>query len=571
MARTASDRIWAAYRALGAECVFGLPGSQTIDAFQSLKVSGLRTIVPTHEMAAAFMAVGYARACGKPAILTTIPGPGFTYALTGVAEAWLDSVPLVYVVPAARQRPGGEFALQSIDQHTMSGPIVKEIFRTGDASTAAVTAAAAWSRACEGEPGPVIFEMPEEVFSAECGNCEIPSSPPVAAGPPADGLARVGELIDDARRVLLFLGAGAIGAADTVSALAQSTGAAVATTTSARGTIPEDDPRVVIRDPGMQDTSVLNALADRADLVIAIGVKFSHNGAAGFNLRIPQSKLVTINSAGESRNYPACHHVTGDADAVVRALVGRLRPRRPDFAGWDSGELAALRASALQYERAGRVEPHLEGTSTPVSALVTSLRVSLPDDALVVTDSGLHQMSVRRYFTVRSPRGLIVPTNFQSMGFALPAAIGAAVAAPDRRVVAIVGDGGMIMSGLELLTAVRERIRLTVIVFNDGKYSLIRNAQLADHGSSHGTDLLDPDFEALAAATGADYCCVGEGGLEEALGAEVRGQSTVRLVEIPLVESPGLRSVRVRGKLRSLGRRFLSPRQRRWISRLRGR
>jgi acetolactate synthase I/II/III large subunit len=355
-----------------------------------------------------------------------------------------------------------------------------------------------------------------------------------------------------------------------VRALAQATDAAIVTTTTARGVISEDDASVVIRDPGMQDTSILNALAERADLIVAIGVKFSHNGAAGFNLRLPKSKLVTVNAASASMNYAAREHLRSDAGAAVRALVERLRPRPAGYSGWDSGELAAWRAAALQFDRAARIEPLLDGTSAPVSALIRALRAALPDDAILVTDSGLHQMSVRRYYAVRSPRGLIVPTNFQSMGFALPAAIGAAIAAPARRVVALIGDGGMIMSGLELLTAVREGIRLTVIVFNDGKYSLIRNAQLADHGGSHGTDLMDPDFEALAAATGADYRCVGPGGLEEALDGE-SGESTVRLVEVPLVESPGLRRVRARGKLRSFARRLLSSRQRRWLSRLRGR
>ncbi len=571
MARTTSDRLWAAYRVMGAECVFGLPGSQTIDAFQALKGSGLRTVVPTHEMAAAFMATGYARVSGKPGILTTIPGPGFTYALTGIAEAWLDSVPLVYVVPAARERAGGEFALQSIDQRAMAGPIVKAQFHAEGAATAAATAIAAYRRATEGEPGPVVFEMPEEAFSAECSGGAEPPPPAPAAEPPAELLDRAAECIDDARRVLLYLGAGALHAAGEVQELARATDAAIVTTTTARGIVPEGDARVVIRDPGMQDTAVLNALAARADLVIAIGVKFSHNGAAGFNLRLPASKLVTINAAEASKNYPARRHLAGDAAAAVRGLVARLRPRPAGYSGWNDAELAAWRAAALQFERAARIEPQLEGTATPVSVLVRSLRAALPDDAIVVTDSGLHQMSVRRYYEVRAPHGLVVPTNFQSMGFALPAAIGAAIAAPGRRVVAVVGDGGMIMSGLEMLTAVRERIRLTVVVFNDGRYSLIRNAQLADHGSSHGTDLMDPDFEALAAATGADYRCVEAGGLEEALAGDGRGDSTVRLVEVPLAEAPGLRRIKARGKLRSLARRLLSNRQRRWLARLRGR
>jgi len=563
--------MWSVFRHLGADCVFGLPGSQTIDAFQALKGSGLRTIVATHEMAAAFMAGGYARASGRPGILTTIPGPGFTFALTGLAESWLDSVPVVHVVPCARELPGREYALQAIDQRAMAGPIVKRIFRATGASEIASGAADSYRLSTAGEPGPVMLEMPEELLSAEIGsNAAIPPEPRLVEPDPVQ-LDEVARTISGAPRVLLYLGAGALGDPAAARKLAELTNAAVVTTTTARGILSEDDPRVVIRDPGIQGQPALNALVERADLVVAIGCKFSHNGAAGFGLRLPREKLVTINAAGPSRNYPANLEATLDGARALRGLAVRLQPGRTTQVGWDTAELATWRESALIFERAAQFEPQLEGGGSPVSAVVRDLRAALPADAILVTDSGLHEMSVRRYFTVRSPRGLIVPTNFQSMGYALPTAIGAAVAAPDRRVVAVVGDGGMIMSGLELLTAAREGIPLTVVVFNDGAYSLIRNSQLASHGASHGTDLISPDFEALAAATGAGYRRVGSGGLAEALAAPEPPGSSVRLIEVPLAESPGLRRVRFKGKVRATSRRLLPGNARAILARLLGR
>jgi acetolactate synthase-1/2/3 large subunit len=561
VAHTVSERLWATLQDLGAGVVFGLPGSQTIDAFEALRRSGLRTIVPTHEMAAAFMANGYARACGRPGILTTIPGPGFTYAITGLAEAWLDSVPVVYVVPAARERPGGEYALQSIDQRAIVQPVVKRIYRVNEAGAIASTAVEAYRHAMAGEPGPVMLEMPEELFSAECARgVGIPPAPhSVAPGPLVDEIAG---LIERAPRVLLYLGAGALDGAEVARELALATRAAVATTTTARGVVREDDARVIVSDPGLQHVEVLNALAESADLIVAIGCKFSHNGAAGFRLELPQGKLVTINAAGPSRNYPARWHLTCDATTAVEQLVARVSARPASIPGWDPAELASWREAALQFAHAARVEPRLEGTATPIRSVVGALRAALPDDAIVVTDSGLHQMSVRRYYDVRSPRGLIVPTNFQSMGFALPAAIGAAIAAPERRVVAVVGDGGMLMSGLELLTAVREKVRLSVVVFNDGAYSLIRNAQLADHGASHGTELLSPDFEALAAATGAEFLRVGAGDIAQSLEDARRGDATVRLIEVPLEDARGLLRVRLKGRIRAFKRRLLGRRRR---------
>ncbi len=567
MTSTAGEQLWATLRALGADCVFGLPGSQTIDAFQALKRSGLRTVVPTHEMAAAFMANGYARASGRPGVVTTIPGPGFTYALTGLAEAWLDSVPLLHVVPAARDIPDREYALQAIDQRAMAGPIVKRIVRVSHPEAIGASAIEAYRLAAAGEPGPVMLEIAESDFAME-----IAGAVDLSATAPADGVAsplvsEIATLIDAAPRVLLYLGAGALEAADAVRTLADTTRAAIVTTTTARGVVNEDDPRVIVRDPGMQAIAALNALTERADLVVAIGCKFSHNGAAGFRLRLPESKLVTINTAGPSKNYPARVHVTADAGRTLAALLPGLSTRAPSKGGWDDGELAGWRKTALQFEQDAYVEPCQEGTGTPSSSIVRELREALADDAIVVTDSGYHQMSVRRHYTVRSPRGLIAPTNFQSMGYALPAAMGAALAAPERRVVAVVGDGGMLMSGLELNTAVREGIRLTVIVFNDGAYSLIRNPQLAGYGESHGTELMSLDFEALAAATGADYRLVGAEGLAAATAIDERAGSTVCLTEIRLMDSPGLKRVRTRGRMRAVARRLVSPKRRALLSR----
>jgi acetolactate synthase-1/2/3 large subunit len=567
VACTAAELLWAALRAEGAEFVFGLPGSQTIEAFQPLKRSGLRTIVPTHEMAAAFMANGYARVSGRPGIVTTIPGPGFTYALTGLAEAFLDSVPMLHVVPAARVIDGREFALQSIDQRSMADPVVKSLLQAASPCAIAAASVEAYRLAAAGEPGPVMVEASEEDFGKEVTDSSPIPAPGVPPAAPDALVADIAAAVSRAPRILLYLGAGAMGAAREVRALADATGAAIATTTSGRGVLSEDEARVVVRDPGMQDHASLAALVERADLVVAVGCKFSHNGAAGFRLRMSREKLITINTAGPSRNYPASLHATSDASRTVAAILARLQPRRAD-GGWDVAELAAWRESALRFEADARLEPRHELTGAPSSAIVRELRAALPDDAIVVTDSGYHQMSVRRHYAVRCPHGLLVPTNFQSMGYALPAAIGAALAAPLRQVVAVVGDGGMLMSGLELITAVRERVRLTVVVFNDGAYRLIRNPQLAAYGESHGTDIEGPDLEALAAATGAEYRLAGADGIEAALAAPGRDESSVRLLEVPLVDPAGIKAVRRRGKLRAAAHRLLPAKSRSLLRRL---
>jgi acetolactate synthase-1/2/3 large subunit len=569
MAGTTSDLLWRTLRDLGADCVFGIPGSQTSGLFEALSRSGLRTIVPTHELAGSFMANGYARASGRPGVLSTIPGPGFTYALTGLAEARLDSAPLILVVPAALESAEREHLLQAIDQRAIAAPLVKRIVRLTDANSAAAAVAEAYHAATEGEPGPVLLEIGPGVLKAESSPGSL-APPPVLEPSPAD-VDRLVARLNGARRVLLYVGAGALDAAETVRAFVDRLGAAVATTTTGRGVVPEDHPAVVVRDPGLGCQHALNRLVRRADLVLALGSKFSHNGAAGFGLSIDPATLVTVNAAGPSQNYPASLHITGDVRRVLAAALPRLARHDP-AGGWDRVELDRLRREREGSTTQDLPEPRLGGSGIPVGEAIRELAASLPSDAIVVTDSGLHQMCVRRHFPVRAPRGLIVPTDFQSMGFALPAAIGAALAAPSRRVVAVLGDGGLMMSALELATAVRERIDLTVILFNDAAYGLIRQVQLADFGAPYGTDLVNPDFEALAGALGVEYRSSVPGGLAAALDRPRSSRhTTVRLIEVPLRDAPAMRRIRFAGTARRMARAILPTSRRRrlksWLGR----
>jgi acetolactate synthase-1/2/3 large subunit len=192
------------------------------------------------------------------------------------------------------------------------------------------------------------------------------------------------------------------------------------------------------------------------------------------------------------------------------------------------------------------------------AAFFAALRRALPRDAIVVTDSGLHQSLVRRHFEVLSPRGLLLPSDFQSMGFGLPAAIGAKLAAPGRPVVAILGDGGFAMSGLELLTAVRERVPIVLIVFNDGQLNRIRLQQLAQFGRSEACEVLNPDFAVLAEALGIRYAPC-DAGIEDVLRRSVRRRGPT-LVEVRVGDSPRIHAMRAKGLARAAVQELLGPR-----------
>jgi acetolactate synthase-1/2/3 large subunit len=250
-------------------------------------------------------------------------------------------------------------------------------------------------------------------------------------------------------------------------------------------------------------------------------------------------------------NYPASLAVLGDVAAFLQAALVRLGDEGMGDEGWPEGELAGWRARfRAAKEEVSRDLPRWAGNAGQgLGPFFRELRRLLPRDSIVVTDTGLHQVATRRFLEVLAPRGLILPSDFQSMGFGLPAAIGAALGNPRRRVVAVLGDGGMAMVGLELATAVREGLSLTVIVFNDGHLGQIRLKQIADFGRIHGTRLAGLDLRSLAAATGASYAVMGAG--DPALLAEVMGNPGVTLVDVLLTDAPGVAALQRRALLRT--------------------
>jgi acetolactate synthase-1/2/3 large subunit len=223
-------------------------------------------------------------------------------------------------------------------------------------------------------------------------------------------------------------------------------------------------------------------------------------------------------------------------------------------AGWRPDDLERWRQTlAAARTAAARTEPRLSGAADPSPAgFLAALRRALPPDGVLVTDSGLHQQLARRHFQVLRPRTLLVPADFQSMGFGLPAAIGASLAEPERPVVALVGDGGVAISGLELLTAVREGVGLTVVVFNDGRLNLIRLQQLLRFGREHGVTHRAPDLEALARAVGARYLRL-EGEPDRALSDSI-GSGELWLLEVVVEDTVWLRRLGALGSVRRLVR-----------------
>jgi acetolactate synthase-1/2/3 large subunit len=481
-------------------------------------------------------------------VLVAIQGPGFTWALTALAEARHDSAPLLLLTGVPEE--GRWFALQALDQEMMAGPVAKAVVRPRSIESVAESLARAYGLAGSGEPGPVVYELPE--FRGE--RSLPPDHLPPPPEPSSPDLAELAGLIQQARRPVVYAGQGcAAGAAD-LCRLVETLNAPVATTLSGRGVVPEDHPLALGIDlgPGVE---ALNRLFAGADLILALGCKLSHNGSAGFRLALPADRLVHIDASAEvlGANYPA--RLTLEAD--LPSLLRRLVPSLSGSGQWTGEEIDACRRAARLPDP---VEPAIRGVEPPTpEGFFGALRRALPRDAILTLDSGQHQMLARRYYRVFAPRGLLAPSDFQSMGFGLPAAIGAALAAPDRPVVSLVGDGGFAMSGMELLTAAREGLPIVTVVFNDGRLGLIRQQQIREFGHAHGTAVQPMDFEAFAAAAGVDYRLLDGPDPAGLLGAAVAARRPA-LIEVLLGDSTAMRRRQAAGMGRAAVRRALGPR-----------
>lgn len=523
----------AALQEVGVRCVFGIPGTQNVELFEGFRRSGLRTVLSSHELAAGFMANGYFRASGRVAALATISGPGFTYALTALAEASHDSVPLLHLVVKPATEPGRRFQLQAIDQRAIAAPLVKGVVSLDASADATRVIRAAYSLATSGEPGPVLIELDLARLTRDSGGNQAADATPGSRDRPDIGSLR--ELFREARRPVLYLGQGAVTSMPRIGTLVDRLRIPVATTPAARGALSEDNELAMGFDPLRGNLAAMNALFEDSDLVLGLGCKLSHNGSAGFALRIPADRFVHVDADPRvlRANYDARLAVVASVEDVLDALEARTAPTE-----WTPPELRAAR-DAIRA-RNGQSEPVVRGRdSMTASAFFSELRRVLPRDAILVTDSGLHQILARRHFDVLAPRGLIFPSDFQSMGYGLPAAIGARIGAPNRAVVALVGDGGFLMSGMELLTAHREHESLITIVFNDGFLNQIRVQQIAEVGHAHATRLANPDFAVLADAFGIAYVDAGVSPLDDVASLIADGRSA--LVEVPIGDSLPMR------------------------------
>lgn len=511
----------------GVEVLFGLCGHTNIAVLTALKDSRIRFVNTRHEQIAAHAADGYARAKKTTAVVLSHLGPGLTNAATGVANAALDSIPLVVIAGDVPSHYYGKHPHQEINLHADAAqseiyrPFAKRVWRVERPDLFPEILEKAFQLAESGRPGPVLVSVPMDIFSMEVDTAlfQRPKLHTRQLCKPSiddETAARIVRMLAEAERPLLYVGGGIVlaDAADELRAFVDHMGTPVAHSLMGKGALPDDHP-LTLGMTGFWGTKFINEKTLSADVVMGLGTRFAEADCSSwesdYTFSFPPSKLIhiDIDPAEIGRNYPVAIGAVADlkqALTVINRVARRLYPQgRSDDALKQviAANRAAFAGSNAQAEQSDAYPLRPE-------RILAEVRAVLPRDAIITTDVGWNKNGVGQQFPVYTPGSVLTPGGYATMGFGAPAAIGAKLACPDRVVVALVGDGGFGQNPAVLATAVESDVPVVWVVMNNCAFGTIAGLQLAHYGTTVGTlfvkdgEPYSPDFAAVARAYGAD-------------------------------------------------------------------
>ena len=493
----------------GAEVVFGYPGGNVVDIFDHVRTAKFRFVLGRHEQGCVHMADGYARATGRPGVAIVTSGPGATNAITGLATANVDGVPLVLVSGQVPLSQIGTDAFQEADMTGICRAATKHSFLVKSADEIPETVAEAFYIATHGKPGAVVIDVPRNVQEAMTDarypeRVSLRAYHPESAATPSQ-VNRLAKWLNEAKRPVIFAGGGVVAAnaAQDVASLAEKADIPVATTLMGMGCVDGADPRALGM-AGIYGSHAANAALAAADLVVALGVRFSDRVTDRcFPKGVCRARLVHVDCDPSSidKNIAADLGIVADVKDLLTTVNSRVKPCRRR--AW------LARVAEWKARHAFSYRPLHKGVIMP-QAVVEALDGAADGRTVLVADVGQNQMWCAQYFRHARPRHFLTSGGMGTMGFALPAAIGAAIARPDCRVVAVSGDGGAQMTIEELAVAVAEKLPLALVVVNNGCLGMVRQMQDESFGGRRCAvafprvnGVVVPDFVKLARAYGA--------------------------------------------------------------------
>ena len=512
---TGAEILWATLEGEGVSVVFGYPGGAILPAYDALRKFPIRHVLVRHEQGAAHAADGYARASGKVGVAIATSGPGATNLVTGIATAMLDSVPMVCITGQVSSKVLGTDAFQEVDITGITLPITKHNFVATRAEDIAPMIREAFLVAKSGRPGPVLVDITKD---AQQGSAEFdfaaaapkPHRPHPMLKTESASILLAAQMIRSAKKPVILAGHGMLqsGAGEQVRTLAERMRIPVASTLLGLGGFPASHP-LSLGMMGMHGEAWVNHAIQQADLLIACGMRFDDRVTGTLATYAPNAKKIhiEIDPAEINKNVKADVALIGDLKEALEVLLPHLPPRD---AKSESAWLKEIEAS--KGEVAVRDIKNLPDSGHLYAAhVIHDLWRATEGRAIVVTDVGQHQMWEAQYYKHDEPRTLITSGGLGTMGFALPAAIGAKIACPDKEVWVIAGDGGFQMTAAELSTAAQEDLDLNVAVVNNGYLGMVRQWQEFFYEKNYqSSPLRSPDFVKVAEAHGISGTTVGK-------------------------------------------------------------
>lgn len=541
---------------IGVDVVFGLCGHTVIALLDALGKSKIKFISTRHEQVAAHAADGYARASGKPGVLLTHLGPGLTNATTGVANAALDSIPMVVIagdIPSYYygRHPHQEVNLhKDADQFDIYRPFCKRVYRVDRPADLPRIVERAFHLCKTGRPGPVLVDVPMDILSADLPENSFEKEPPVVAPVAIDPLAvsKIVEILATAERPVIYAGGGVIsaGATSSLASLAEALEVPVAHTLMGKGCLPDGHP-LLVGQTGFWGLPISNEMCRSADVILAIGTRLAEANSSSWNtdftFRIPPTRLIhiDIDPAELGRNYPTEFAAVADAKSALAALAaaaqGKPHRNRPGLRNKIADGLASFAANWKSAWDSDQFPLRPE-------RILGELRKAVPEDGFIVTDVGWNKNGVAQQFPFTVPGTFITPSGLATMGFGPAAVLGVRVAQPTRAAVALIGDGAFSSNMSVIATAIEAEIPAVWVVMDNSAYGTIAGLEEMHYGTSFGCMFeskgkpYSVDYAAVARACGARGVAIKAASelgpaLKEALSA-----NAPTVIQVPMENAP---------------------------------
>ncbi|RRJ82472.1 thiamine pyrophosphate-binding protein [Aestuariirhabdus litorea] len=491
---------------IGVTHTFGIPGVHNTELYDELNKSEQVTpVLVTHEGGAAFMADAISRTSDHIGTLLIVPAAGVTHAASGIGEAFLDGIPMLVIAGGIRSDSDYRYQLHEMDQHALLAPITKGTWKVATHAEVIPTLYEAYRVATSGEPGPVFVEIPVNIQLDQGTVDSLPAYQPAEeASPRIDDaeLERAAQLLLQARRPGLFLGWGALGASEHSIAIAEHLNAPVCTTLQGLSAFPANHPLHTGMSFGPHSVPAAEKAFAECDCLLAVGTRFGEIATGSYGMPVPSQLIhIDINPAVLNNNFPATVALEGDANELLGRLRQKLealqpRPAEPSLRDAIAADKRAYLEEWFAHNSGERVNP---------ARFFSTLRQQLRDDAWVVADDGNHTFLTAELMPIHEVGHFISPTDFNCMGYAVPATTATKLANPDQQVVGIIGDGAFMMTCMELVTANSLGTGALYVVFNDGELSQIAQAQQIPYNRKTCTLLKGLNLAGVALATGTEY------------------------------------------------------------------